>query len=114
MKGYKKGVYRTSEILGDANIDVIVFDGNRWWVGGWEVGLYDIDESKIKELLWEWDEQTKREKLTYKERIDWFVSNFYETGMEYNLIYDSFRTKDLDRIEWYNDIIKIPEYKDEL
>ena len=57
MKGYKKGVYRTSEILGDADIDVIVFDGNRWWVVGWEVGLSEMDESKIKELLWEWDEQ---------------------------------------------------------
>ncbi len=29
-----------------------------------------------------------RKKLTYKERIDWFVANFYETGMEYELIYD--------------------------
>ena len=27
-----------------------------------------------------------RKKLTYKERIDWFVVNFYETGMEYKII----------------------------
>ena len=55
-----------------------------------------------------------RKKLTYKERIDWFVLNFYETGMEYEIIYDSFKNEDLDRIKWYNDFIKIPKYKDEL
>ena len=55
-----------------------------------------------------------RKKLTYKERIDWFVANFYETGMEYQIIYDSFKNEDLDRIKWYDDFIKIPEYKDEL
>ncbi len=55
-----------------------------------------------------------RKKLTYKERIDWFVANFYETGMEYELIYDSFKSEDLDRIKWYDDFIKIPKYKDEL
>ena len=55
-----------------------------------------------------------RKKLTYKERIDWFVANFYETGMEYELIYDSFKNEDLDRIKWYDDLIKIPKYKDEL
>ncbi len=55
-----------------------------------------------------------RKKLTYKERIDWFVANFYETGMEYELIYDSFKSEDLGRIKWYDDFIKIPKYKDEL
>jgi hypothetical protein len=55
-----------------------------------------------------------RKKLTYKERIDWFVSNFYETGMEYKIVYDSFKDEDLDKIEWYDDFIKIPKYKDEL
>ena len=55
-----------------------------------------------------------RKKLTYKERIDWFVANFYETGMEYELIYDSFKSEDLDRIKWYDYFIKIPKYKDEL
>lgn len=55
-----------------------------------------------------------RKKLTYKERINWFVLNFYETGMEYDIIYDSFKKEDLDRIKWYNDFIKIPKYKDEL
>lgn len=55
-----------------------------------------------------------RKKLTYKERIDWFVENFYETGMEYESIYDSFKNEDLDKIKWYNDFIKIPKYKDEL
>ena len=55
-----------------------------------------------------------RKKLTYKERIDWFVANFYETGMEYQIIYDSFKNENLDRIKWYDDFIKIPKYTDEL
>ena len=55
-----------------------------------------------------------RKKLTYKERIDWFVANFYETGMEYQGVYDSFKNEDLDKIKWYDDFIKIPKYKDEL
>jgi len=55
-----------------------------------------------------------RKKLTYKERIDWFVSNFYETGMEYQNIYDSFKNENLNKIEWYGDFIKIPKYKDEV
>lgn len=54
-----------------------------------------------------------RKKLTYKERIDWFVANFYETGMEYESIYNSFKSENLDKIEWYDDFIKIPKYKDE-
>ncbi len=53
-------------------------------------------------------------KLSYKERIDWFVSNFYETGMEYQNIYDLFKNKDLDKVKWYDDFIKIPKYKDKL
>ena len=64
----------------------------------------------MKELL----KNFFRKKLTYKERIDWFVANFYETGMEYEFIYDSFKSEDLDSIKWYDDLIKIPKYKDEL
>ena len=36
----------------------------------------------------------KKIKLTYKERIQWFVNNYYETGMEYSHIYESFKDKD--------------------
>ena len=32
----------------------------------------------------------------------------------YSIIYDSFKNENLDRIEWYDDLIKIPKYKDEL
>jgi len=52
--------------------------------------------------------------LTYKERIDWFVANYYETGMEYEHIYTSFKKENLDKIKWYGDVIKIPKYKDKL
>jgi len=63
QREFKKGVYRTSEILG-AEIDIVVFDGVDWWVSGWEVplriGNYNGDatiaEDCIKDLLWEWTE----------------------------------------------------------
>jgi hypothetical protein len=56
----------------------------------------------------------KRTKLTYKERIQWFVNNHYETGMEYYHIYEQFKNKDLDNIDWIDGKVKIPKYKDEL
>jgi hypothetical protein len=78
--------------------------------------MNDLSENK-KTKQWTLYSVVKRlfrKKLTYKERIDWFVANFYETGMEYGIVYDSFKNKDLDKIKWYDDFIKIPKYKDEL
>jgi predicted ATP-dependent Lon-type protease len=59
---YKKGVYRASHVLGDAKIDVLIFDGEYWWIPGWECpmeisdhfGSFNITEDNIKDLLWEW------------------------------------------------------------
>ena len=48
--------------------------------------------------------------LTYKERVDWFINKYYETGMEYKLMLDYLKDKDLDNLEWYGSIIKIPRY----
>lgn len=78
--------------------------------------MNDLSENK-KTKQWTLYSVVKRlfrKKLTYKERIDWFVANFYETGMEYGIVYDTFKDKDLDKIKWYDDFIKIPKYKDEL
>ena len=78
--------------------------------------MNDLSENK-KTKQWTLYSVVKRlfrKKLTYKERIDWFVANFYETGMEYGIVYDSFKNKDLDKIKWYDDFIKIPKYKDQL
>jgi len=55
-----------------------------------------------------------REKLTYEERIAWFIQNFYETGMEYEILLKSMKNENLDNLKWYDDFIKIPKYKDEL
>ena len=63
---YKKGVYRISSNAADSNIDVIVFDGEKWWLPSWEVGLdldnynssFTINKDCIKELLWEWTNAT--------------------------------------------------------
>jgi len=52
-----------------------------------------------------------RKKLTYEERITWFINNFYETGMEYEILLDNMKDEDLDNVKHYNDIIKIPKYK---
>jgi hypothetical protein len=51
------------------------------------------------------------EKLTYEERVQWFVNNFYETGMEYEAMLDNMKGQDLDNFKWYGDIVKIPKYK---
>ena len=49
--------------------------------------------------------------LTYEERIQWFISNYYETGMEYESLLITMKDEDLDNFKWYNDIISIPKYK---
>ena len=50
-------------------------------------------------------------KLTYEERIQWFVNNYYETGMEYEGVLMSMKDYDLDNFKWYDEYIKIPKYK---
>ena len=55
-----------------------------------------------------------REELTYEDRVKWFVKNFYETGMEYQVMLDKMKNQDLGSFKWYDDFIKIPKYKDEL
>jgi hypothetical protein len=49
--------------------------------------------------------------LTYEERIQWFISNYYETGMEYESLLITMKNEDLDNFKWYNNIISIPKYK---
>jgi hypothetical protein len=56
----------------------------------------------------------KRELATYEERVMWFLKNYYESGMEYDILLISMEGADLDNFEWYDDIIHIPKYKDEL
>jgi hypothetical protein len=55
-----------------------------------------------------------RVKLKYKERVKWFVSNYYESGMEFGAIYSYLKDKDLDGFFYLNRFIVIPKYKDEL
>lgn len=51
------------------------------------------------------------EPLTYKERIDWFILNHYETGMEYEILFESFKDKNLDFLKWGESTVYIPKYK---
>lgn len=55
-----------------------------------------------------------RELLTYEERILWFVSNYYETGMEYGILLESMKDTNLDHFKWYDEYIRIPKYSDEI
>jgi len=52
--------------------------------------------------------------LTYRERVQWFFENYYESGMELNILLDSFKDDDLDNFSWYGDTIKFPKTQGEL
>jgi hypothetical protein len=53
-------------------------------------------------------------KLTYEERVRWFVGKYYETGMETSGMLEALKDKDLDNFEWYDETIKFPTYKSEM
>lgn len=55
-----------------------------------------------------------RKTLSYEDRVFWFINNFYETGMDYSNMLIIMKNEDLDNFKWYDEIIKIPKYKDEL
>lgn len=57
---------------------------------------------------------TGKTPLSYEERVRWFFNNYYETGMEYRILLDTMRNEDLDNFLWYNDIIQIPKYKEDI
>jgi hypothetical protein len=52
--------------------------------------------------------------LTYEERIQWFVKNYYESGMEYLSLLETMKNEDLDNFKWHDEIIKFPKYKHEI
>jgi hypothetical protein len=52
--------------------------------------------------------------LTYEERIKWFIQNHYESGMEYELLLISMKNENLDAFKWYDEIISIPKFKNNL
>jgi hypothetical protein len=45
---------------------------------------------------------------TYEQRVGWLLSSQYETGMEYSIMLESLREKDLSNLEWTNGIINVP------
>lgn len=52
--------------------------------------------------------------LTYEERIQWFVQNYYESGMEYQMLLITLKDEDLDHFKWYDEFLKFPKYKYEI
>jgi hypothetical protein len=55
--------------------------------------------------------ETNTAELSYEERVMWFFQNYYETGMEYDILIETLKNSDLDNFSWYGEKIKIPKYK---
>lgn len=56
-----------------------------------------------------------RIKLTNQQRIKWFFTNYYETGMELESLQQSLKNKDLDLgIDWIDSKVIPPKYLDEI
>jgi len=53
-------------------------------------------------------------KLSYEERIKWFIQNYYESGMELSVLLETMKDVDLDNFEWYSKRIYIPKFKIEI
>jgi len=51
--------------------------------------------------------------LTYEERIQWFISKYYESGMEYEGLLVSMKDTNLDSFQWYNETVSIPKYSND-
>jgi hypothetical protein len=49
--------------------------------------------------------------MKYEERIRWLFENHYETGMEYEILLDSLKSQDLDKLKWYDDFLTLPKYR---
>lgn len=58
--------------------------------------------------------KTYRSRLYYRDRVKWFFTNYFETGMELGALIHSMQGQDLDNFKWYDEYIKIPNFKDEL
>lgn len=46
--------------------------------------------------------------LEYKHRIAWFITWYYESGMEYPILLETMKDSNLDALEWYDEVINIP------
>jgi hypothetical protein len=75
---------------------------------------YEIDSVIKRNIINEILDITINIELSYEQRVGWFITNYYETGMEYESLLISMKDEDLDNIAWYGDTIKIPKYFDEL
>lgn len=51
------------------------------------------------------------EPMSYEERVWWFFSNHYETGLEYEILLQDMKKDDLEKFKWYDDFISIPKYR---
>ena len=60
---------------------------------------------EIKASIGEIDDEL----LSQEERIKWFVANYYETGMDLEILLVSMRNVDLDNFIWYGEKIDIPK-----
>ncbi len=54
----------------------------------------------------------RKKELTYSERVKWFFQNYYESGMEYEILLDYMKDFNLDSFVWYDEVISIPKYSE--
>lgn len=53
--------------------------------------------------------------LTKQQRIKWFFTNYYETGMELEALQEALKDKDLDLgIDWIDGKVIPPKYLDDI
>jgi hypothetical protein len=53
--------------------------------------------------------KTRDEIWSQEDRIKWFVTNYYETGMEIESLLVAMKDTDLDNFVWYDEKITIPK-----
>ena len=52
--------------------------------------------------------------LSYREKVEWFVANHYETGMELEIMIESLKDDDLENFFWYNEKVHFPKMLSDL
>jgi len=84
-------------------------------------GINDMeltDKELAKKLTKEMSKKKKKPEedieLTYDEKVEWFVANYYETGMELEMMKDNMKHDDLDNFFWYKKKVDFPKMKSDL
>lgn len=78
------------------------------------VALIQTSEDEPNREFYTRDQTDLNRELTHEERVAWFISHYYETGMEYEGLVEELRHENLDEFKWYDEIIRFPRTHSEL